>query len=83
MKGSKLTLTCKDLDYSLEASEVVNIINPENHEIEWGFKLQFINQILKALSDKGYAQVKVAFENSEKCFIFEDQLLLMPMMLNV
>jgi DNA polymerase III sliding clamp (beta) subunit (PCNA family) len=82
MKGSKLTLTCKDLDYSLEASETINIINPENHKIEWGFKLQFINQILKTLSDKGYAQVTVAFEDSTKSFTFEDQLLLMPMMLN-
>ena len=74
---------CQDLDYFLEASESVNIINPENHEIEWGFKLQFIHQILKVLLDKGYAQVKVAFEDSTKSFAFEDQLLLMPMMINV
>jgi DNA polymerase III sliding clamp (beta) subunit (PCNA family) len=82
LKGKKLSIGCQDLDYLLEASERVNVINEGGHEVEFGFKLQFIKQILKVLLDKGYAQAEVRFEDQTKCFIFQDQLLLMPMMIN-
>jgi DNA polymerase III sliding clamp (beta) subunit (PCNA family) len=82
MKGSKLTMHTKDLDFSLEASETVNILNPDNHELEFGFKIDFLIRILKVLLNAGYYQADMHFEDPTKNFTFGSQLLLMPMMIN-
>jgi DNA polymerase III sliding clamp (beta) subunit (PCNA family) len=82
IKGDSMVLAGSDLDYMLEASESVPIINTEAAEIEFGFKFTFLRQILKALQDEGYSQVSMAFTDNTKSFTFEDQMLLMPMMIN-
>jgi hypothetical protein len=82
IKGNKMILEGADMDFDLQASESVPIINVERAKIEFGFKLIFLKQMLKVLLDEGYAQVKMGFTTNEKSFTFEDQMLLMPMMLN-
>jgi len=82
IKGNKLTVFGKDLDYDLLASDSVNIINPDNNEIEYGMKYQFLKRILKCMQDEGYAQISVGYIDCTRAFIFGDQILCMPMMLN-
>jgi DNA polymerase III sliding clamp (beta) subunit (PCNA family) len=82
IKGNIMELSGSNMDYDISASESVNIINSDN-EIEFAFKLTFLREILKVLSDEGYAQVKMGFSDNTKSFVFEDQILLMPMMINV
>ena len=82
IKGDSMVMEGSDLDFDISASESVPIINTDNNEIEFGFKFEFLKDILKTLSGEGYSQVKMAFEDNTKSFVFEDQLLLMPMMIN-
>lgn len=82
MKGEKIIISATDIDFELSASETVNIINPEKYEMEFGFKLPFIKKVLKVLLDEGYYQAEVRFEDPTKNFVFQDKLLLMPMMIN-
>jgi DNA polymerase III sliding clamp (beta) subunit (PCNA family) len=82
MKGNKFTLHTQDFDFSLEASETVNILNPENYEIEFGFRIEFLLKILKVLYNEGQYQTEMYFEDPTKNFTFGNQLLLMPMMIN-
>jgi hypothetical protein len=83
IKGDKLRLVSSNLDFDMSASESVTIINTENNEIEFGMKLDFLRKELKILLDEGYYQVEMKFEDTTRSFIFADQLLLMPMAVNM
>jgi DNA polymerase III sliding clamp (beta) subunit (PCNA family) len=81
ISGNKLELSGTDRDFGISSSESVNIINPDNNEIEWGFKLDFIRKELETLFEEGFAQVDVRFEDNTKSILLADRLLLMPMMI--
>jgi hypothetical protein len=83
IKGDKLRLLCTDIDFSISAFENVTIINTEDNEIEFGMKLDFLRKELKILLDEGYFQVEMKFEDTTRSFIFADQLLLMPIAVNM
>ena len=80
--SNRMKLSCSDLDYGLSASETVNIINSDSNDIEFGLKGQFILQVLKSLQNEGFAQVTMGWSEPNKSILFQDQILIMPMMLN-
>lgn len=82
LKGNKLEIKAKDMDFDLSASEVVNVVNKDNNDIEFGMKMAFLRRVLKCLQDEGYAQVEMGYIDPTRAFVFGNQLLLMPMMIN-
>jgi hypothetical protein len=80
--ANKMKLTGADLDFDIEASEKVNIINNEGAELEWGMKFEFLRHILKILFEEGKPQIIMGFIDASRAFVFDDEILLMPMMLN-
>jgi DNA polymerase III sliding clamp (beta) subunit (PCNA family) len=77
-----MTIRARDLDFGMSASEKVNIINSEGNEIEFGMKTTFLRKILKSLQDEGYYQVEMGYISENRAFLFANQILCMPMMLN-
>lgn len=79
--GNKFRLSGKDPDFGISSSESVNIINPMGNELEFGIKLEFFKLILKCLLDEGYPQVTMGYIDATHAFVFADQFLCMPMMI--
>lgn len=82
IQGNTMNVSCKDIDFDISASETVNIINPDNAEIEFGMKVLFLRRILKCLLDEGHIQITMGFKDNTRAFIFQEQILLMPMMIS-
>jgi hypothetical protein len=82
LKFNQLLIKAKDLDFDLEASENVDVVNPDNNDIEFGMKMSFLRRVLKCLQEEGYAQVEMGYCNPSRAFVFGNQILVMPMMIN-
>jgi DNA polymerase-3 subunit beta len=79
-----LTIQGEDLDYSNEASDVLDLINYDGEEMEIGFNGKLLLDVLKSLGSS--VKMKMSLPNRAALF-FNDQdesktLLLMPVMLN-
>lgn len=82
IKNASLTIIASNLDFDISASEKINILNPNNVEIIYGVKRQFLKEILQLFKDEGRPQITMAFTDNTHAFIFADMVLLMPMMIN-
>lgn len=82
IKSSKLHIYVKDDENEIKADDSVPILNPDNSEITFGMKIDFLLDILKVFSDEGYYQISLAYTDETHAFVFGDMLLCMPMMLN-
>lgn len=82
LKENKLKITAKDLDIELIASESVNVINSDNNTLSFGMKHDFVMRILKCFQDEGYSQISLGYIDPTRAFLFGEQLLCMPMLLN-
>ncbi len=82
IKGNYLQVFASDMDFEIEASEKINILNPNNIEITYGVKKEFLKEILDIFRNEGRPQITMAFTDSTHAFIFAEMALLMPMMIN-
>jgi hypothetical protein len=82
LKGDHLMLYGHNFDDDIQSSEKINILNPDKAIIEFGFKLDFLRQIFKVFKNEGRYQVSMQFSENNRCFVFADYILLMPMMIH-
>ena len=82
LEGDKLKIIAKDVEADLFAAESINVKNPDNNTIEFAMKHDFVLRVLKCFLDEGYSQISFGYVDCNHAFVFGDQILCMPMMLN-
>jgi hypothetical protein len=79
VRGTKLHLRGKNLDFGIAADEVVDIWKVMGDDITFGMKYNFLMKCLKVFLDEGYPQVEFGYIDASRAFVMADQILIMPM----
>ncbi len=82
LKDDYLVMIANNIDEGIRSTEKLNIVNTGKASISFGFKADFLKQIFKVFADEGRYQVSMKFSENNRCFIFADYVLLMPMMIH-